>query len=74
MLKQSRGPSLDLEKCLANMANNRFMMIIVASARVREIASKHKHSDRFEHRHPVITALKEIETGELGLAGVKAVQ
>jgi len=67
----SRGPSLDLEKCVANMDNNRFMMIIIASARVHEIASKNRHSDRFEHRHPIITALKEIESGELDLTGIK---
>jgi DNA-directed RNA polymerase subunit K/omega len=66
----SRGPSVDLEQCVANMENDRFMLIIIASARVREIASKNKHSTRFEHRNPVVTALKEVESGELGLAGI----
>lgn len=70
----SRGPTLDLEQCVANMANNRFMMVIIASARVREIAAKNKHSNRLEHRHPVITALKEVEKGELTLADVKKIR
>jgi DNA-directed RNA polymerase subunit K/omega len=67
----SRGSSLDLEKCVENMGNNRFMLIVLASARVRELASKHRHSTRFEHRHPVMTVLKEVERGELGLASVR---
>jgi DNA-directed RNA polymerase subunit K/omega len=66
----SRGPSVDLEKCVANMENDRFMLIVIASARVRELASKNKHSTRFEHRNPVVTVLKEVERGELGLAGI----
>ena len=70
----SRGPDLDLQKCVENMGNNRFMMIVVASARVREIASKNKHSVRLEHRHPVITVLKEIEKGELTLADVQKIK
>lgn len=70
----SRGPELDLEKCVANMENNRFMLIVVTSARVREIASKNKHSTRFEHRNPVITALKEVEDGELGIAGISKIR
>jgi DNA-directed RNA polymerase subunit K/omega len=71
---QSRGPSLNLEQCVANMGNNRFMLVIVASARVREIASKNKHSTRFEHRNPVVTALKEVERGELGIEGVSKIR
>lgn len=70
----SRGPELDLEKCAANMGNNRFTMIVIASARVREIANKNKHSTRHEHRHPVITALKEVESGELSLADVQKIK
>jgi len=70
----SRGPTLDLEKCVANMDNNRFMLIVVASARVREIASKNKHSTRFEHRNPVITTLKEVEEGKLDITGIKNIK
>lgn len=70
----SRGPDLDLEKCVANMDNSRFMMVVIASARVREIANKNKHSTRLEHRHPVITALKEVESGELSLADVQKIK
>jgi DNA-directed RNA polymerase subunit K/omega len=74
MNKFSRGPELDLDKCVANMDNNRYTMIVIASARVREIASKNKHSTRFEHRNPVVTALKEVERGELTLADVQKIR
>jgi len=67
----SRGPSLDLEKCVENMADNRYMLVVVASARAREIAAKNRHSTRFEHLHPVITSLKEVEDGILDITGIK---
>jgi DNA-directed RNA polymerase omega subunit len=71
---QSRGPNLDLEKCVANMGNNRYMMVIVASARAREIANQNKHSERFEHRHPPVTALLEIENGKLDINGIRKIR
>jgi DNA-directed RNA polymerase subunit K/omega len=69
----SRGPNLDLEKCVENMENNRYMLIVVASAKAREIAAKNKHSTRFEHLHPVITSLKEVEDGTLDITGIKSI-
>lgn len=69
--KYSRGSTVDLEKCVENMSNNRFMLIVVGSARVREIARLNKHSERTEHRHPVVTVLKEIENGQLDISGIK---
>ena len=69
--KYSRGSTVDVEKCVANMGNNRFMLIVVGAARVRDSAYKNKHSNRVEHRHPVVTVLKEIENGELDLSGIK---
>jgi DNA-directed RNA polymerase subunit K/omega len=74
MNNQSRGPSVDLEKCVANMDNNRFMLVIIASARTKELAAKNRHSTRFEHLHPVVTVLKEVERGELGLADVQKIR
>jgi DNA-directed RNA polymerase subunit K/omega len=64
---QSRGPSLDLEKCVANMGNDRYMLVILASARAREIAQQNKHSERFEHRHTPVTALIEVENDKLDI-------
>ena len=65
---------MDLEQCVANMDNNRYTMVVIASARVREIASKNRHSTRTEHRHPVVTVLKEVERGELTLADVQKIK
>ena len=62
---------MDVEKCVANMGNDRFMLVVVGAARVREIARLNKRSERQEHRHPVVTVLKEIEDGKLDISGIK---
>jgi DNA-directed RNA polymerase subunit K/omega len=72
--KYSRGSTVDIEKCVENMGNNRFMLIVVGAAKVREIAYKNKHSERYEHRHPVVTVLKEIENGQLDITGIKYIR
>lgn len=61
----SRGPSLDMEKC-AEAFGGRFDMVIGASLRAKEIKRNNKDSDKFEHTHPVVTALLEIESGKVG--------
>lgn len=72
-LTYSRGPSVNIETCVENIGN-RFMLIVVGAARVREMAYKNKHSTRFEHRHPVVTILKEIEAGKINPDDVKLVK
>ena len=62
-LDLSRGPSIDMEKCVAAAGGNRFNLVLIASARTREIRRQHAHSDKREHVHPIITALGEIEAG-----------
>lgn len=62
----SRGPSLDTDLCVANFGNNRFNMVIGAALRAKEIKRNNRESDRFEHTHPVMTALLEIQNGTLG--------
>jgi len=61
----SRGPTLDTDLCVANSGTGRFDMIIAASARAREIRRQHKESVSFEHTHPVVTALLELQEGKL---------
>ena len=63
---QSRGPELDTDLCVANFNNNRFDMIIGAALRAKEIKRNNKESDRFEHTHPIMTALLEVQNGEVG--------
>lgn len=61
----SRGPDIDTDKCVAAIGG-RFDLCIAASLRAKEIRSQNRHSDKFEHTHPVVTALLEIQEGKLG--------
>lgn len=63
---QSRGPSLDTDLCVNNFSGNRFQMVIGAALRAKEIKRQNSNSERFEHTHPVMTALLEIQDGKLG--------
>lgn len=61
----SRGPSLDMDQ-IVSVFGNRFDMVIAASLRAKEIRRNNKESHKFEHTHPVVTALLEIQDGKLG--------
>ena len=58
---ESRGPTLDLDKIVQEVGINRFDLIIQASSRARQIRRLNQSSDRFEHTHPVMTALLELQ-------------
>ncbi|CAB4126075.1 DNA-directed RNA polymerase, omega subunit [uncultured Caudovirales phage] len=59
----SRGPEVDIEKCVRNTGSGRFDMVLIACARAREIKRQNRNSDQYEHRHTIVTALKDIESG-----------
>jgi DNA-directed RNA polymerase omega subunit len=59
----SRGPSIDIEKCVEAVGGNRFNLVLIASAKSREIRRQHASSEKREHVHSIITALGEIEAG-----------
>lgn len=61
----SRGPSIDTQLC-AEVMGGRFDMVIAASNRAKEIKRNNRDSDKFEHTHPVVTALLEIQEGKIG--------
>jgi DNA-directed RNA polymerase omega subunit len=63
-LTLSRGPSIDTEKCV-EQAGGRFDLVLIASARAREIRRQNKHSDKFEHTHALVTALQDIQAGKV---------
>jgi DNA-directed RNA polymerase omega subunit len=72
-IKLSRGPSVDTDLCV-EMAGNRFDLVIMAAARVRELSRQHKHSEGREHLYPIVTALKEIQEGKIGREYLKRVR
>jgi hypothetical protein len=56
---------VDREKCVKNMEGaGMYAMCLVASARARELKRQHKSNPSQEH--PIITAMMEIQNGELG--------
>jgi len=61
----SRGPEIDTDKCV-ELIGGRFDMVIAASLRAKEIRRNNKESNRFEHTHPIVTALLEIQEGKVG--------
>jgi hypothetical protein len=57
----SRHPQLDLEKCVRNVDNLRYDMVLVAAERLRELKKQHRHG---KHQ-TTIDALLEIQNGEI---------
>ena len=70
----SRGTYIDTNRCVDNVGGNRFNLVIIAAARAREISANNRHSNRIEHLHTPVTALLEIQNGELGLEGIRKVR
>ncbi len=64
-LDLSRGPGVDTELCTINAGGNRFNLVLIASERAREIRRQNKDSDKREHVHSIVTALEEIQRGEI---------
>jgi DNA-directed RNA polymerase omega subunit len=64
-LDLSRGTEIDTEVCVDNAGGNRFDLVLIASARAREIRRQHSSSDKREHVHAIITALEDIQRGEI---------
>jgi len=64
-LSASRGTEIDTDLCVKNAGENRYMLVIMASARAREIARQHRASENPAHIYPVVKALLEFQTGEI---------
>jgi DNA-directed RNA polymerase omega subunit len=62
-MKESRGTQVDTTKCV-DQIGNRFDLVLAAAARAREIKRLNKHSERYEHKHALVTALLEIQEGK----------
>jgi len=63
----SRGTEIDTDLCVKNAGENRYMLVIMASARAREIARQHRASENPVHIYPVVKALMEFQTGEISI-------
>ena len=68
----SRGPSIDTSKCVANVGG-RFDLVLIASARAREIARKHRFDEKTTQVNAPVSALLEIQEGKIGREYLKKV-
>jgi DNA-directed RNA polymerase subunit K/omega len=59
----SRGTGIDMDKCVEMAGGNRFDLVLIASAKSREIRRQNLGSDKREHVHSIVTALEEIQAG-----------
>ena len=67
----SRGTTIDTEKCVEMVGGNRFQLVIIAAMRAREIAEQNRHSIHHAHWHTPVTALLEVQNGELNYSDLK---
>lgn len=61
----SRGPEIDVDKCVTNIGS-RYSLVIIASARARELRRNNRNSERREHVFPIVTSLLEVQDGITG--------
>lgn len=57
----SRHLQLNMEKCVENVDNLRYDMVLIAAERLRELKKQHRHG---KHQS-TIDALLEIQNGEI---------
>jgi DNA-directed RNA polymerase omega subunit len=69
----SRSSEIDTDKCVELAGGNRYDLVLMAAVRSREISRRNKESLRFEHLHPNVTALLEIQEGKVGTEYLKKV-
>ena len=61
---ESRGPEIDMEKCVTQAGNSRYDMVLIASTRLRELKRQNRDSNVYI---TCVEALKEIESGRVDL-------
>jgi DNA-directed RNA polymerase omega subunit len=74
MNNNSRVADIDTDLCVKNAGGNRFDLVIMASARAREIRRMHLGSTKHEHMHTPVTALLEFQEGTLNKDYIKRVK
>ena len=73
-IKQSMGPQVDTHKCVENVNNNKFNLVLIAAARAREIRKHHATTESPEYSHAPVMALLEIQRGEIGVEYLRKIR
>jgi DNA-directed RNA polymerase omega subunit len=69
----SRGPEIDTEKCVENVGGNRFDLVLIASARARELSRRHKAAELQTQMNAPVAALLDVQAGTVGREYLKKV-
>lgn len=62
----SRGPEIDMEKCVREAGGGRYDMVLIGAQRLREL--KRQHRDNPNRYVTCVDALHEIQAGQVSLA------
>jgi DNA-directed RNA polymerase subunit K/omega len=73
-LSLSRGPEIDTDKCVEMSGGNRFDLVIMAAARVRELARAHRNAERPDQLNAHVTSLLEFQSGKIGREYIRKVR
>jgi DNA-directed RNA polymerase subunit K/omega len=69
----SRGTEINTEDCVTNVGGNRFDLVLIAAARSREIARKHRHDENPAQCNACVSAILEIQDKKIGREYLKKV-
>ena len=69
----SRGPEIDTEKCVENVGGNRFDLVLIASARARELSRRHKAAELETQINAPVGALLDVQSGAVGREYLKKI-
>jgi DNA-directed RNA polymerase subunit K/omega len=72
--KLSRSTQLNNDLCVEKSGGNRFDLVLIASARSRELSSRNRQEGQLEYRNSNLTALLEIQEGKIGKEYLKKVK
>ena len=69
----SRGPEIDTQKCVENIGGNRFDLVLIASARARELSRRHKAAELETQMNAPVGALLDVQSGAVGREYLKKI-
>lgn len=73
ILTSSRGTQINTEQCVSQV-ENRFDLVLIASARARELMRRHKTAGNTEHINAMVSSLLDIQSGKVGREYLKKVR
>lgn len=63
----SRGPQVDVQKCMKSMGGNKYDMILKAADMARDISQRNKLLKNWDEPSAAVTALLNIQEGRLDI-------